>query len=189
MLPNLESWTQFIQTHNVEKDLGITSKIIQNLTLKIPYPLQSWNFPFLKKTANPHFFLKVQIPWKALIMCFNYKIMLIVQTPVHSAPSWYSANMKLQISSPVKVNGKSCLERVKSAGSDPLQRVSLFPEIFCASLGKKCHHISKWNFAGHWSRMWASSFGYFGKSETTYLFNLEKLLPSKAVSQETFTTA
>lgn len=164
------------------------SKIIQNLTLKNSYPLKGWNFPFLKKTANPHFILKVKISWKASIMSYNYKIMSILQTPVHSLPSWYSPNVKTQINSPVKVNGKICLERVKFTGSDPLQRVSLFPEISCASLSKKCHHISKWDFAGHWSRMWASSFGYFGKSETTYLFNLEKLLPSKAVSQETLMT-
>lgn len=37
--------------------------------------------------------------------------MLIVQTPVHSAPSQYLANMKTQINSPVKINGKTCLER------------------------------------------------------------------------------
>lgn len=189
-LASVESWTQFVQTNNAEKNLVIVSKMIQNLPLKNPYPLEGWHFPFLKKTASPHFFFKkVQISWKASVMCFNYKTMSIVQTPVRSAPSWYSPNMNTQISSPVKVSGKTCLQRVKFAGSDPLQKVSFFPEIFCASLSKKCHRISKWNFAGHWSRMWASSFGYFWKSETTYLFNLEKLLPSKAVSQETFMTA
>lgn len=37
--------------------------------------------------------------------------MLIVQTPVRSAPSQYLANMKAHINSPVKINGKTCLER------------------------------------------------------------------------------
>lgn len=71
--------------HNLYKPT--TQKMIQNLILKNPYLLGGWNIPFLKKTANPHIFLKVRISWKASIMCFNYKILLVVQTPLHSASS------------------------------------------------------------------------------------------------------
>lgn len=56
ILPNLKSWKQFMQPNNAEKDLGIMSKMIQNLTLKNPYSLKGWNFLFLKRTANPHVF-------------------------------------------------------------------------------------------------------------------------------------
>lgn len=183
MLSDLESWAPFLQTDSTEKDLGIMSKMIWNLTLINPYLLEGWDFPFLKKADKPHFFLEVQISWKA-----NCKIILFVQTPGHSAPSWLSADMKMQKINTIKINRRTCCDRVNFAGPNPLRSFFVPRDILCFTR-LKSHHISKWNFAGHWSRMWASSFGYFGKSETTYLFHLEKLLPSKAVSQETFMTA
>lgn len=95
--------------HNLHKPT--TQKIIQNLILKSP--LGDWNIPFLKNSGSPHILLKIKISWKASVMCFNYKIMLVVQTPLHhSAPSWYLTNMKTQISNPVKANGKTYLERL-----------------------------------------------------------------------------
>lgn len=59
MLSDLESWAPFIQTDSTEKDLGIMSKMIWNLTLINPYLLEGWDFPFLKKADKPHFFLEV----------------------------------------------------------------------------------------------------------------------------------
>lgn len=65
MPPNLESSTLFTQTDIAEKDLGIMSKIIWNLTLINPYLLDGCYIPFPRRGDKPHFFLEVQISWKA----------------------------------------------------------------------------------------------------------------------------
>lgn len=126
MLLNLESSTPLIHTDNVKKDLGIMSKMIWNLTLINPYLLEGWNFPFPKEDNKPNFFLEVQVSWKA-----SCKMILTVQTPVHSAPFWPSANMKIQIINTTKINQRTCWERIKFARPNPLQSFFVPRDILC----------------------------------------------------------